>query len=105
MSEDKDKNVCVVEQAKISSESDTCELPKGMDDIKDLQNSSEGIQQLEGLMRSTLKKTELANNDQSAKTVLAKHVRRLEAVEYYIQHFLNKSNMNKTFNLFQKESY
>jgi hypothetical protein len=56
-------------------------------------------------MRSTLKKTEFASNDQTNLHVLPKHVRRLEVVDDYIRNFLNKNNMNKTLSSFQKEWY
>lgn len=105
MSEDKDANVYVVEQVEISSDSDTDELLEGIDDLEDLQNSFDDIQQLEGLMRSTLKKTELASHDHSPKNLQPKHVRRLEVVDDYIRNFLNKNNMTKTLSSFQKEWY
>lgn len=105
MSEDKDANVYVVEQVEISSDSDTDELLQEINDLDDIQNSFEDIQELDGLMRSTLKKTQQVNNQQSPKNVQPKHIRRLEVVDDYIRNFLNKNNMIKTLNSFQKEWY
>lgn len=71
-------------------------------DLDDFQNSIEDIEELEGLMRSTLKKTITHNNNESQiKNYQPKHVKRLEVVDDYIRNFLTKHNMTKTLNSFQ----
>lgn len=57
MAEEAQGNVYVVEQVEISSDSDTEELLDDFGDLEELQNSLEDIGNLDGLMRSTLRKT------------------------------------------------
>jgi hypothetical protein len=75
-------------------------------DLDDLQNSLEDIEQLEGLMRSTLRKTQIqGSNESRVQNYQPKHVRRLEVVDDYIRNFLTRQGMSKTLNSFQKEWY
>lgn len=77
-----------------------------MHDLDDLQNSLQDIDELEGLMRSTLRKTQPpSNNDSLMQYYQPKHVRRLEVVDDYIRNFLTRHGMEKTLASFQKEWY
>ncbi len=57
MAEDREANIYVVEQVELSSDSDTEELLEDIRELEDLQNSLDGIDELDGLMRSTLRKS------------------------------------------------
>jgi hypothetical protein len=71
-------------------------------DLDELQNSLEDIEELEGLMRSTLRKTQInSNNESQIQNYQPKHVRRLEVVDDYIRNFLTRHGMAKTLNSFQ----
>lgn len=73
-----------------------------MHDLDDLQNSLEDIEELEGLMRSTLRKTQLqSSNESQVQNYQPKHLRRLEVVDDYIRNFLTRHGMAKTLNSFQ----
>ncbi len=74
----KEGNVYVVEQVEISSDSDTEELLEDIADLDDLQNSLKNIAHLDGLMRSTLRKTITPGEvEDESQAYQPRHVKRL----------------------------
>ena len=97
MAEEREGNIYVVEQVEISSDSDTEELLEDVAALEDLQNSLEGIDQLDTLMKSTLRRSQGPYEDEDKPAVYQpKHVRRLEVVDDFIRNFLTRNNMPKT---------